>query len=242
MNDRRSSEFGTRKWARRSATTLLLAAGTLVFSNGTIAKNGPDKDNQEVASFKLVPVTQFLDCVRANSYEEPRMRGTIVHGKQTDTLILDMDGIKPNLTLTVFSNERTFFGSDGVKDPAFHGFGLSWYQGDISTGKRTDDGHVQIKTILSDETFGFDPDVLLQPTHAYHIGIWFDDPQDAVACGFVPNPAKPQAFNGEQNSGPLVFDTLPDANGVGPVCPHSNPGVNGQPGTCGEPEQSALSH
>ena len=220
---------------------LLLACATLIFSGAAMAQVQTSQDQQQdIATFKLAIVPQFADCLRANSYEEPRMQGTLIHGKQTDTLILDMDGIKPNLTLTVFSNERSFFGHDGLKDPEFHGFGLSWYQGDIITGKHSDDGHVRIQTALSDETFGFDPDASLAPTNAYHIGLWFDDPEDAVACGFVPNPNKPQLFNGEHNSGPLAFETIPDANGVGPVCPHSNPGVNGQPGTCGDAPASAV--
>jgi hypothetical protein len=200
-----------------------------------MAQGQTSQDKQpDTVSFKLAVVPQFADCLRANSYEEPRVRGTVIRGKQNDTLILDMDGIKPNLTLSVFSNERSFFGPDGLKDPEFHGFGLSWYQSDLSTGKRSDDGHVRLQTVLLDESFGFDPDVNLPPTNAFHIGLWFDDPQTAVSCGFVPNPNKPALFNGEHNSGPLAFETVPDVNGVGPLCTHSNPGVNGQPGTCGD--------
>src|SRR5262249_26789029 len=221
--------------------SLMLACASLLFSGAGKAQNLTSQDKEsDVVHFKLAVVPQFADCLRASRYEEPKVRGTIIHGKQVDTLILDMDGIKPNLTLSIFSNERTFFTSAGTKDPNFHGFGLSWYQGDISTGKRSDDGHVRIQTILSDETFGFDADANLAPTNAYHIGIWFDDPETAVSCGFVPNPDKPQPFNGEHNSGPLAFETVPDENGVGPVCPHSNPGANGQPGTCGEEALPAV--
>ena len=198
-----------------------------------------DKES-DVTTFNLAIVPQFADCLRANPSEAPRVRGTVIRGKQNDTLILDMDGIKPNLTLSVFSDERSLFGPDGLKDPKFHGFGLSWYQGDISTGKHDDDGHVRLQTVLSDETFGFDPDVNLPPTNAFHIGLWFDDPESAVACGFVPNPNKPGPFNGEHNSGPLAFQTVPDGNGVGPLCTHSNPGANGQPGTCGDAPKPAI--
>jgi hypothetical protein len=212
-----------------------------MLSGAAMAQVQTQKEKKaDVTTFRLAVVPQFADCLRANRYEEPRVRGTVVHGEDVDTLILDMDGIKPNLTLTVFSDERTFFAQDGTKDPKFHGFGLSWYHGDISTGKRSDDGHVRIQTVLSDETFGFDPDVNLPPTNAYHIGLWFDDPGDAQACSA--NPINPGPFNGEHNSGPLAFETVPDENGVGPLCPHSNPGVNGQPGTCGDASEPALAH
>jgi len=223
--------------------TLFLACATLALSGAAMAQAQPRQDNDQdsdVTTFRLAIVPQFIDCLRANHYEEPRVKGTVIHGKQTDTLILDMDGIKPNLTLSIFSDERSFFGPDGQKDPKFHGFGLSWYHGDIITPKHSDDGHVRIQTVLSDETFGFDPDVNLPPTNAYHIGLWFDDPQDAQGCSETP--IKPGPFNGEHASGPLAFETVPDANGVGPVCPHSNPGVNGQPGTCGDAPAPALAH
>ena len=42
---------------------------------------------------------------------------------------------------------------------------------DIKIGKQTDDGHVQIKTILLDEIFGFDPDVRLAPTNTFPSGL-----------------------------------------------------------------------
>jgi len=111
---------------RRLGRSLLLACTTLLLSGVAMAQQQTSQDTQpDVVSFKLAIVPQFADCLRANSDEEPRVRGTVIRGKQNDTLILDMDGIKPNLTLSVFSNERTFFGPDGLKDPEFHGFGLS---------------------------------------------------------------------------------------------------------------------
>jgi hypothetical protein len=235
MNHVHRKEYGAASQRRSVRRGLLLACATLVLSGAAMAQEHISQNKQQDAiSFKFAVVPQFADCLRANPYEEPRVRGTVIRGKQNDTLILDMDGIKPNLTLSVFSNERSFFGPDGLKDPKFHGFGLSWYQSDLSAGKRSDDGHVRLQTVLSDETFGFDPDMNLPPTNAFHIGLWFDDPTDAVACGFVPNPNKPGLFNGEHNSGPLAFETVPDVNGVGPLCTHSSPGVNGQPGTCGD--------
>jgi len=242
VNHVHRKEYGADSWKRSVGRGFLLACATLVLSASAMAQDQIGQNQQQdIVSFKFAVVPQFADCLRANHYEEPRVRGTVIRGKQNDTLILDMDGIKPNLTLSVFSNERSFFGPDGLKDPNFHGFGLSWYQSDLSAGKRSDAGHVRLQTVLSDETFGFDPDVNLPPTNAFHIGLWFDDPEDAVACGFVPNPNKPGLFNGEHNSGPLAFETVPDANGVGPLCAHSSPGANGQPGTCGA-VLPALSH
>jgi hypothetical protein len=80
---------------------------------------------------------------------------------------------------------------------------LAWYQSDIEIAKRRDEGHGTIKTILLDQIFGFDPDVALAPTNTFHVGFWFNNPEDAAACGF--NPAKPTPFNGEHKAGPLAM-------------------------------------
>lgn len=196
-----------------------LLALALAGSGITYAQENNAK--KDTVTFNLAPVAQFVDCLRANPYEEPHARATVIRGKQNDTLILDLDGVKPNLTLSVFTTERTFFLTDGTKDPAFHGFGLSWYQSDVTTGKRSDDGHVQIKTVLMDDIFGFDPDVKLSPTHTFHLGLWFDDPADAQACSA--KPLTPGPFNGEQSAGPLAFSSVPDAEtGLGPLCTERN--------------------
>ena len=80
-----------------------------------------------------------------------------------------------------------------------------------------------------DQIFGFDPDVALPPTNTFHIGFWFNDPNDAVACGF--NPAKPTPFNGEHKAGPLAMISVPDARtGLGPLC--TNPEQSGSTFTC----------
>jgi len=117
-------------------------------------------------------------------------------------MILDLDGIKPGLPLALFTLQRTIIQADGELDPNRKSFGLSWYQSDISTGKHSDDGHVRIKTVLLDQIFGFDPDVALPLTNTFHLGLWFGNPNDAVACHF--DPTKTTPFNGEHTAGPLA--------------------------------------
>lgn len=210
-----------------NATRGLLAAFAILAVCGTT--HAQEKKNE--ISFKLVPVPQFVDCLRANRYEEPKARATVIRGKQNDTLILDLDGIRPDLVMSVFSLERSLFLADGTKDPKFKGFGLSWYQSDVQAAKHRDNGHVRIETVLLDEAFGFDNDVNLPPTNAFHLGFWFDDPQDAVACGF--DPTKTSVFNGEHKAGPLAMITVPDAQtGLGPLC--TEPNNSTTPATCGE--------
>lgn len=205
--------------------------------SGVASAQDKGKGKKDEIAFKLVPVQAFVDCLRANPNEEPSARATVIRGEHNDTLILDLDGVKPNLTLSVFSTQRSFLGADGIKDPNFHGFGLSWYQSDVSTGKHSDDGHVRLQTVFLDETFGFDPDVQLPPTNTFHLGLWFDDPQDAAACGFDPSKAGP--FNGEHKAGPLAFTTVPDAaTGLGPLC--TEPNTTTTPATCGSQPLPAV--
>jgi hypothetical protein len=74
-----------------------------------------------------------------------------------------------------------------------------------------------------------DPDVALPPTNTFHVGLWFDNPNDAVACHF--DPTKTTPFNGEHQAGPLAMVSLPDAKtGLGPLC--TDPNTSTTPASC----------
>lgn len=229
MKDNGSKKFWNNGVARKLAGGLLAALAVVALSGTASAQ-----DKKDEISFNLHADPAVLDCLRANSYEEPRARATVIRGKLNDTLILDLDGIKPGLAFDLFTVQRSKFLADGSVDPNFvnvfkKSFGLAWYQSDIEIGKRTDDGHVRIKTILLDQIFGFDPDVALPPTNTFHVGFWFNNPQDVVACHFDPKNATP--FNGEHVAGPLAMISLPDAQtGLGPLC--SDPNDSTKPASC----------
>ena len=220
VNNNSSKQFPGGKTVRSITRGLLVAFGVLAASGIVSAQEKTDE-----ITFNLLPNPAVVDCLRANPFEEPRARATVIRGKQNDTLILDLDGIKPGLAFDLFTVQNSFFQADGTKDPNFTGsFGLAWYQSDIKIGKRTDDGHVQIKTILLDDIFGFDPDVRLAPTNTFHLGFWFDDPNDAAAlptCHF--DPTKPTPFNGQHKAGPFAMLSAPDAKTTfGPLCTSAN--------------------
>jgi hypothetical protein len=49
------------------------------------------------------------------------------------------------------------------------------------------------------------------------MGFWFNNPQDATACGF--DASKPTPFNGEHRAGPLAMISLPiEPANLGPLC------------------------
>jgi len=224
-----TGKFGSNRSARKLGAAVLgvLAAVNMASAMAGIV-NGNDKRN--VISFNLAPNPKTLECLRGNYNEEPRARATIVRGKLNDTLILDLDGIKPGLQFDLFTVQNSFFLASGSADPKFTGsFGLAWYQSDIEIPRHSDRGHVRISTILLDQIFGFDPDVKLPPTNTFHVGFWFNNPEDAAPCGF--NPAAPTPFNGEHKAGPFAMISVPDPDShLGPLC--TDPNLSTTPVSC----------
>jgi hypothetical protein len=59
-----------------------------------------------------------------------------------------------------------------------------------------------------------DTNVTFRPTHQYHLGLWFNSPEDAAkaGCGNAVTP-----FNGEQHAGGQVLSTRNFAPDHGPL-------------------------
>jgi len=166
-------------------------------------------------TFDLTPQKKFLPCF-AEPGETPTAQIILQRGTDNDVLILRAQHLKPNLGFDLFTIQNSNLLSDGLVNPYFTNFGLAWYQSDL---KADNNGNVDIaiKTILLDQIFGFDPAVGLLPTNTLHAGIWFDNPDDAAACGF--NPTKPTPFNGQHKAGPNAMISLPNATtNLGPLC------------------------
>lgn len=215
--------------AAHSIVRGLLTVMTVLVLSGVVSA----QEKKDEISFDLLPNPAVVDCLRATPFTEPHAHATVIRGKLNDTLILDLDGFKPGLGFDLFTVQRSFFQANGTKDPNFTGsFGLAWYQSDIEIGKQSDDGHVRIKTILLDQIFGFDPEVSLPPTNTFHVGFWFDNPNDAAAlptCHF--DPKSPTPFNGQHKAGPFAMLSVPDAkSGLGPLC--TDPNNSTVPATC----------
>lgn len=110
-------------------------------------------------------------------------------------------------------------------------FGLTWYQGDLSTdkngsGKQTFIGRFNIETFIvapgsepapvvhNDPPF---PDANTNPptapVHTFHVGLWFNSAADAAKAG-CPDTETP--FNGDHTAGVQALKTE-DVNGRGPL-------------------------
>ena len=173
----------------------------------------------DIVHFKLSPNPKFLNCLAqypGDPDRQPVADVVVVRGEQRDSLRLNGRYLKPNLDFDMFTVQNSSLDATGAPDPSFVSFGLAWYQTDLEVH---DDGyaHVDIRTILLDQIFGFDPAAPLAPTSTLHLGFWFNDPNDAAACGF--DPTTPTPFNGDHKAGPLAMITVPNAStSLGPLC------------------------
>jgi hypothetical protein len=179
--------------------------------------------------FDLAPNPDVLACLARFPTDPSRPPTAVVRvdrGKQNDVLTVNVSNVKPGLAFDLFTVQRSRLLSNGSKDPAFTNFGLAWYQSEVQADQ-TGSAFVQIRTILLDKIFGFDPDAWLAPTQTLHVGFWFDDPGDASGCGFT----GVTPFNEEHNAGPLAMISVPDATtALGPLC--TNPNTLTVPATC----------
>ncbi|MEZ5410042.1 MAG: hypothetical protein R2761_18580 [Acidimicrobiales bacterium] len=109
-------------------------------------------------------------------------------------------------------------------------FGLSWYQGDLETNYKGK-AHGTFVGRFSQETFsvavkGGVPAPVVHdgsdaasnpataPVHQFHLGLWFNSPEDAEAAGC---PAIVTPFNGEHDAGIQILNTGTFPDGAGPL-------------------------
>jgi hypothetical protein len=187
------------------------------------------KAEVDVINFDLHVNPKFASCQKVAGGPAPTAHVTVKRGKLNDTLTIEGNNFLPHLAFDMFTVQRTNLLANGNVDPGFGGsFGLAWYQSDLEANAQ---GHFKttVKTILLDQIFGFDPDVALIPTNTFHVGFWFNNPNDANKNGCTFDVEHPLPFNGDHASGPLAMISVPDndAPHLGPLCtsPNSN-------GTC----------
>lgn len=111
-------------------------------------------------------------------------------------------------------------------------FGLSWYQGDLTTDENGNGvadfiGRFSIETFIVAPGSGVAPVVFTEtpfpdvdtnpptgPVHTYHVGLWFGSPAAAAAAG-CPNTVTP--FNGTHTAGIQALSTRNFGNLNGPL-------------------------
>lgn len=180
-----------------------------------------------VVEFDLHPNPKFTACLSATGGPAPTAHVIVKRNKRNETLIIEGNNLRPGLAFDLFTVEKTNLLSDGSPNTAFNGsFGLAHYQSDLKADRQ---GHfkVAIRSVLLDGIFGFDPDVQLAPVNTYHVGFWFDNPNDANANGCTFDPTKATPFNEIHSAGPVAMVSVPDAStNLGPLCTNPNRGTD----------------
>lgn len=179
-------------------------------------------------TFKLKPGPNVLNCVRQNQTQPPKATVTVTRGTLNDTMTITLSNIRKNTDFDVFTVQNSPLDSHGVPT-SFTNFGMAWYQSDLHSDSNGN-GSVKIQTILLDQIFGFDAATGLPPTHTFHVGFWFNNPNVPFNGGCEPGKTSPviTPFNGEQHAGILAMISTPKAaTGLGPLCtnPSTTPGV-----------------
>ena len=141
----------------------------------------------------------------------PHARGvvTIIPGSQNDLMNVTITGMPKNAEFDLFV----------IQQPG-KPFGVSWYQTDVNANG-AGVGFASVRGIFDRETFSVSQGgtTTFDPTHQFHLGLWFNDPNLPFNLGC--EPGQPSAvhtpLNGEQNAGIQVLNTAEFPDNAGPL-------------------------
>jgi hypothetical protein len=207
MNDTQSP---SRRVLGRTATRLsaIGAAGVLALTMGLTAASATSSPTPQQSSgpfsFALQPSPNIAACL-------PHAGGrvTITPGSQNDRMRVSVHGMPRNAGFDLFVIEQP-------NKP----FGVSWYQTDIQANDEGNGG-ATVRGIFDRETFSVSPGgtTTFAPTHQFHLGLWFNNPNTPFRLGCEPGATSPivTPFNGEQKAGVQALNTAQFPVDAGPL-------------------------
>ena len=155
-------------------------------------------------TFDLRPSPGIKSCL-------PHAKGevAVVPGSLNDLMAVAIHGMPANSDFDLFVIQQP-------NKP----FGVSWYQTDVNTNG-LGFGQATVQGIFDVETFSVSPggSTTFPPTHQYHIGLWFNDPNLPFKLGCEPGATSPVVtpFNGEQHAGIQALNTSQFPDNAGPL-------------------------
>jgi hypothetical protein len=201
------------KHLRRRAVTWAAAGAAAVAAAGALSLTAASAAPVTTASssgpftFALVPSSPAIQsCL-------PHARGvvTIIPGSQNDLMNVTITGMPKHAEFDLFVIQQP-------NKP----FGVSWYQTDVNANGNGV-GFASVRGIFDRETFSVSPGgtTTFAPTHQFHLGLWFNDPNLPFKLGCEPNGPGTQPivtpFNGEQHAGIQVLNTAEFPDNAGPL-------------------------
>jgi len=170
-------------------------------------------------TFDMAPSAALLS---SGCLPKARARVVVKALGDVESMVIKAQGLAPNAEYDVF-----------VIQVPNAPFGLSWYQGDMQADAK---GNARVKFLgrFNRETFivapGSAPAPLIHkggspfpdarsnpataPVHTFHLGIWFNSPDDAAAVGC---PVGVTPFNGDHDAGVQVLNTQNFPDRAGPL-------------------------
>jgi hypothetical protein len=204
-------QLGRRTMAGMTAGLGAVAiGGALAVSLGLTAASAAPVATPAAAShdgsftFPLKPSPGIKACL-------PHLGGfvTITPGSQNDVMQVAVFGAPRDADFDLF-----------VIQHPLKPFGVSWYQTDVNA----DDhgfGHATVRGVFDVETFSVSPGgtTAFPPTHQYHLGLWFNDPNLPFKLGCEAGATAPVVtpFNGEQHAGIQALNTSQFPDNAGPL-------------------------
>jgi hypothetical protein len=200
------------KHLRRRAVTWAAAGAAAVAAASALSLTAASAAPVNTAAsrpftFAMVPSSAAIStCL-------PHAHGlvTIIPGSENDLMNVTISGMPSHAEFDLF-----------VIETPNKPFGVSWYQTDVNADGHGV-GHASVRGIFDRETFSVSTggSTTFGPTHQFHLGLWFNDPNVPFKLGCEPNGpgTKPivTPFNGEQNAGIQVLNTAEFPDGAGPL-------------------------
>ena len=183
---------------RRRVLAVSAAAGAAALVLGVTAAAGAATGSRASSarpfSFLLKPSAGIKSCL-------PHAGGRVTitpHGLN-DTMRVSIHGMPHGASFDLF-----------VIQLPTKPFGVSWYQSDVNAG-RHGTGSATVRGIFDRETFSVSPGgtTTFAPTHQYHLGLWFNNPNTPFRLHCEPGATAPivTPFNGRQHAGIQVLNT-----------------------------------
>ena len=186
-------KLGAVATAAAAATALVLTAATSATATS------------KTFSFALQPSSAAISACL------PHASGhvTITTGDLNDTMKITVSGMPANKGFDLFV----------IQQPGAP-FGISWYQTDTQANS-SGTGSATVRGVFDSQTFSVSPGgtTTFSPTHQYHLGLWFNDPNVPFSLGCESGATSPiiTPFNGEQHAGIQVLNTSNFPTAAGPL-------------------------
>ena len=188
-----------------AATGAVVAAVGLGTGFGAPASAAAKAATGSTYSFALDPSSSAITACLPNASGHV----TITPGTLNDTMKVTLTGMPANAGFDLFV----------IQQPTAP-FGISWYQTDIQANAYGT-GSATVKGIFDVETFSVSlgGTTTFSPTHQYHLGVWFDNPEVPYKLGCEPGATSPVVtpFNGTQHAGIQVVNTAEFPVNAGPL-------------------------